>query len=695
MGRRCEVSRITTDHISREAIVYVRQSTMKQVLGNPGSREWQYGLRDRAGALGWPEPVVIDEDLGRSGDGSARPGFDRMLGAVCRGEIGIILAVDATRLARNGTEWHRLIDHCALVGCLLADEQSIYDPRIPSDRLMLGVQGAMSELEASNIRRRMMEGKLRKAERGALFSSVPAGYVRIDKERIEKDPDERVRSVLELVFRKFDELQSLRQVMLWLLDEGIELPAGTHGGTGREVNWTRATYSRVRDIMENPVYAGAYAFGRSVMRTEVRDGRKHVVQRKIPCPEDWAILIKDTHEGYISWERYERNRQVIADNAQGSGREGARGAVRGGAALLAGLLRCGHCGRKLTVSYSGRWNTFRYACGNGAVNRGDDKCISLNGRRVDEAVGRALLRAIEPVAMEAAVRAVEEDREAKSDAVRQAELALERARYEADRAFRQFDGVDPENRQVAAELERRWNGRLVAASEMEAALARAQEADLAFRMGDAERAVCLELGADLERAWCHERVSPEIRKRILRAALVEALAHVEDRRVRLVLHWQGGDHSEVFVEKSPSGRHRYATDEETSAIITALARQLPDESIAAMLNRSGRHTGKGRRWRKAGVASFRAYRKIPAYREGEEKERGELGVREATRILGVCERTVISRIASGKLPAWQVCKGAPWVIKADDLFRKQDPEQPSLFDAGSDDGAAQKGSRQS
>ena len=319
------------------------------------------------------------------------------------------------------------------------------------------------------------------------------------------------------MFRRFDELQSLRQVMLWLLDEGIELPARTHGGTGREVNWTRPTYSRVRDIMENPVYAGAYAFGRSVMRTEVRDGRKHAVQKKIPRPEDWAILIKDRHEGYINWERYERNRQVIADNAQRLGREGARGAVRGGAALLAGLLRCGHCGRKLTVSYSGRWNTFRYACGNGAVNRGDDKCISLNGRRVDEAVGGALLRAIEPVAMEAALRAVEEDREAKSDAVRQAELALEQARYEADRAFRQFDGVDPENRQVAAELERRWNGRLVAASEMEAALARAQEADREFRMGDAERAACLELGADLERAWCHERVSPEIRKRILRA----------------------------------------------------------------------------------------------------------------------------------------------------------------------------------
>ncbi len=381
---------------------------------------------------------------------------------------------------------------------------------------------------------------------------------------------------------------------------------------------------------------------------------------------------------------------MIADNAQASGREGARGAVRGGAALLAGLLRCGRCGRKLTVTCSGRWNTFRYTCGNGAVNRGDDKCIGFGGRRVDEAVGEALLRAVEPVAMEAALRAINEDRAAKSDAVRQAELALERARYEAGRAFRKFDEVDPENRQVAAELERRWNGRLIAASEMEAALERVQEAGQAFRMGDAKRVACLDLGASLELAWCHERVSPEIRKRILRAALVEALAHVEDRRVRLVLHWQGGDHSEISVEKPPSGRHRHVTGEETSAIMTALARQAPDETIAAMLNRSGRLTGKGRRWRKANVASFRAYRKIPACREGEEKERGEVGVREAARIPGVRDRTVVSRIASGRLPAWQACRGAPWVVKIDDLSPERNPAQPSLFDARSDGGPAQE-----
>ena len=249
-----------------------------------------------------------------------------------------------------------------------------------------------------------------------------------------------------------------------------------------------------------------------------------------------------------------------------------------------------------------------------------------------------------------------------------------------------YDEVDPANRQVAAELERRWNERLVAVSQMEEVLAGTRQADQAFRMSAEERAACLDLGANLERAWCHERVSPEVRKRIVRTALVEILVHVEDRRVRLVAHWQGGDHSELLVKKNPLGVHRFATDEETATIIEALARQMPDESIALLLNRSGRRTGKGRWWRKVSVAGFRAYRKIPAYRDGEEKERGEVGVREAADILCISERTVTKRIASGKLPAWQVCRGAPWVIRISDLSRPRQPAQPALFDASDDDG---------
>lgn len=684
------MSKITSEHLSRRGIIYVRQSSMGQVFNNPGSRQWQYDLKNRAGALGWPEPIVIDEDLGLSGSGGERPGFDRLLGAVCRGEVGIILAVDATRLSRNGIEWHSLIDNCALVGCLLADEQSVYDPAIPADRLMLGVQGAVSELEASNIFRRNMEGKLRKARRGALFGPVAIGHVRADKERVEKDPDERVRSVLELIFRKFNELQSLRQVMHWFIGEGVDLPARTQvrGVARGPVRWRRPTYTRVRDIMENPIYAGAYAFGRSVVQKQVRDGRKHTGRRKVPRPQDWAVLIKDAHEGYISWEQYERNLQVISDNATGTGSERARGAVRRGTALLAGLLRCGHCGRKLRVAYSGRERYVRYACNYGNINYGEARCVSINGRRADQAVGGALLRVLEPIGIEASLQALEEDRRAKSDAVRQAELALDQARYEANRAFRQFDEVDPANRQVAAELERRWNERLVSLTEMETALARTRETDRQDRMSEAEREACRELGANLVLAWNHERATPEIRKRILRAAIVEALVSVDGAEIRLVIHWQGGDHSEVVYTKNQAGRHNWTTDEGTVTIIEALARQLPDESIAAMLNRCGRRTAKGLRWRKARVAGFRSNRGIPAYRPGEEKERGEVSVRDAAGILGIDERTVRSRIARGRLPAWQVCRGAPWVIKAADLSRRvlpDEPQQASLFDAPADD----------
>ena len=413
--------------------------------------------------------------------------------------------------------------------------------------------------------------------------------------------------------------------------------------------------------MESPVYAGAYAFGRSVMRTEVRDGRKRAVQRKITHLEDWAILIKDAHEGYISWKRYERNRQVMADNAQVSGREGARGAVRGAAALLAGPLRCCHCGIKLTVTYSGRWNMFRHTCGTRSMNRGDDKCIGFGGRRADEAAGEALLRAID------------KDREAKSDAVRQAELALEPARYEADRAFRQFDEVDPENRQVAAELERRWNG------------CRKPTGRSAWVTWSGPRAL---ISAPILNG-------PGATYGSRRRFASGSCAPPSSRRWRMSRTGVSGlscTCREAIKARSPSkSPHRYVTDEEASAIITALARQVADDSIAAMLNRSGRLTCKGRRWRKANVASFRAYRKIPACREGEEKERGEVGVREAARILGVHDRTVISRIASGRLPAWQVCKGARWVVRIDDLSPERNPAQPSLFDARPDGGSAQEG----
>ena len=679
------MNKITPDHLARKAIVYVRQSSAHQVRHNTGSQEWQYGLKARAGDLGWPDVTFIDQDLGLSGGGGAsRPGFEIMLDAVCNREVGIILSVDATRLSRNGREWHTLLEFCGVVGCLLADEQTVCDPRLPTDRMVLGMHGAMSELELANMRRRSVEGRNRKAARGELFLAVSAGYRRVGRNAIEKDPDLRVRAAIELVFRRFDEMQSIRQVHLWFRDEGLELPSRPKS-EGEQLRWQVPNHARVHEILTNPVHAGAYAYGRTESQVELRDGRKKVTRKVVSDPDDWQVFIPDSHEGYVSLETCERNRRVIADNSTKMMPSGRRGAVRGGAALLAGLLRCGHCGRRMTVSCNGRGGAvLRYVC-RGAANSGGTACISFGGLSVDEAVGGEIVRILEPIGLEAALRAIDDDAEAGSEAVRQHEIVIERARYEADRAWRQYDAVDPGNRQVAGELERRWNERLVAVQTAEDALKSARETHADTRMDDGERDACLQLGADLEEAWNHEGVTAEARKRILRAALEEVMAWREDRRTRLLLHWRGGDHTELFVAQRSKGLHRHATDADTGALITGLARQMPDMAIAALLNRLGRRTGKGHGWRKASVCSFRNRRDIPPCREGERQERGEMTLTEAAAALKVDYQKAHRLIQEGRLPARQLCPRAPWIISATDVERlrtdeRPDTVQPALFE---------------
>ena len=669
------MNKITADHLARKAVVYVRQSSVHQVRHNTGSQAWQYDLETRAKALGWPEVTFVDQDLGLSGSGTERPGFQSMLAAVCDGKVGIILSVDATRLARNGRDWHTLLEFCGIVDCLLADEQMVYDPRLPTDRMVLGMHGAMSELELSNIRRRSIEGRNRKAARGELFLFVAAGYRRVGKNEIEKDPDRRVRAAIDLVFRKFDKLQSVRQVHLWFRDEGLELPSQPTGED--QVRWQLPNYARVHAVLTNPVYAGIYAFGRTANHVEIRDGRKKIVSRVVSDRDAWQVFIRNNHEGYISLEAYERNQRVIADNSTKLIPTGRRGAVRSGAALLAGLLRCGHCGRKLTVTYSGKaGNVLRYICKSGVINYNEDKCISFSGAPADEAVGGEIVRILEPIGMDAALRAIEAGANAELETIRQHEIALERAQYEARRAGRQYDAVDPENRQVAGELERRWNERLIAVQTITGALERAREANVNVGLSEEDRNACLELGANIEQAWTHEGVTPEIRKRILRAALEEIMVRVEKDRVQLLLHWRGGDHTEVIVGKRATGRHRYTTDAETETLITGLARQMPDMAIAALLNRLGRRTGKGNSWKESNVRSFRNKRGIPVYRESERRARNEMTLSEAAAALQINPQKARRLIKNGDLPARQLCKGAPWIISATDVASLRAGQRP-------------------
>jgi DNA invertase Pin-like site-specific DNA recombinase len=463
------MNKITAEHLQRSACVYIRQSTPDQLVHNLESQRRQYGLADRAKQLGWTAVEIIDDDLGRSGGGIARPGFERLLAAICDGRVGAVLAIEASRLARNGRDWHTLIEFCGLVGAIIVDEDGIYDPRHPNDRLLLGMKGTMSELELSMFRQRSQEALRQKARRGALVLGVAAGYVKAGRDRIEKNPDMRVQRAIGLVFKRFADFQSARQVHIWLRDEGIELPAKSRRGEARGVVWRLPAYNIVHNILTNPIYAGAYAFGRTTSRVSVADGRKRV-RRGVRKPmAEWDVLIKDHHEAYISWDEFERNLKTIAGNATGMSSALARGAAREGELLLSGLLRCGHCGRKLHTHYSGKLG--RYQCYGARSNHGAKRCISVSGLSMDAAIAKEVLRVLNPLGIEAALKAIETQWSETTAAERQLELSLQQARYEATYARRQYDAVDPANRLVAGELERRWNEALQAVAKIEASIA--------------------------------------------------------------------------------------------------------------------------------------------------------------------------------------------------------------------------------
>jgi DNA invertase Pin-like site-specific DNA recombinase len=672
------MTKITADHLSRGAFVYIRQSTADQLVHNQESRRRQYGLADRARQLGWAIVEIVDDDLGRSGGGITRPGFERLLAAICEGRVGAVFAIEASRLARNGRDWHTLIEFCGLVGTVIVDEDGIYDPRHPNDRLLLGMKGTMSELELSLFRQRSQEALKQKARRGALFLGVAAGYVKTGRDRIEKDPDQRVQDVLKLVFAKFAELQSVRQVHVWLREEGIAMPSACHStAEGRSIAWRLPLYNTVHNILTNPVYAGAYAFGRTMSKVSVEEGRKRV-RRGVRRPlAEWDVLLKDQHEGYISWTEFERNQRVIANNATGKGSALARGAARHGELLLAGLLRCGHCGRKMYVAYGGKAG--RYHCEGALVNHGTERCISFGGLRADHAVGTEVLRVLKPLGIDAAVKALDAQAGETSAAKRQLELALQRARFEAAHARRQYDAVDPTNRLVAGELERRWNEALQVVHRIESDIA-AIEARKPLPLGEVERQQLMQLGTDLALAWSHPAATSATRKRIVRAALSEIVVHVEAEHIEMILHWQGGHHTALKLKKNGAGKHRWTIPEDTLSLVRELARLMPDRQIARLLNRAGKPTGRGNGWTQARVCSFRSHHGIAVHRESEWAERGEITLEAVAQIIDVSVMTALRMVRLGIIKGRQVCRGAPWVIKAEDVaaYRAQDASRHPL-----------------
>ena len=603
------MTKITAEHLARSAFVYIRQSTADQLVHNQESQRRQYGLADRARQLGWATVEVIDDDLGRSGGGINRPGFERLLAAICEGRVGAVFAIEASRLARNGRDWHTLIEFCGLVGTVIVDEDGIYDPRHPNDRLLLGMKGTMSELELSLFRQRSQEALKQKARRGALFLGVAAGYVKTGRERIEKDPDQRVQDALKLVFAKFAELQSVRQVHVWLRDEGIALARrmSQHGGGALHRLEAAALQHRAQHS-DQPRLCWSLCLRAHDEQGQRRGGPQ---AREARSAAPIGRMGRAAQGSARRLYHLERVREEPARDCQQCDRQGraiARGAVRRGELLLAGLLRCGHCGRKMYVGYGGKAG--RYHCEGALVNHGTERCISFGGLRADHAVGTEVLRVLKPLGIDAAVKALDAQTGETSAAKRQLELALQQARFEAAHARRQYDAVDPANRLVAGELERRWNEALQACTGSKARSPRF-EASKPSPLGEKERQQLMQLGADLELAWSHPAATSATRKRIVRAALSEIVVRIEGVISRWSCIGRGRSHR-TEAEEEGVGKHRWTIPEDTLSLVRELARLMPDRQIARLLNRAGKPTGRGNGWTQARVARSAAITALPS-----------------------------------------------------------------------------------
>jgi DNA invertase Pin-like site-specific DNA recombinase len=650
--------------LDRRAVVYVRQSTLAQAEGNLESQRRQYELVHLARSYGFKDIVVIDEDLGRSASGTvARPGFESLVAQLCQGIVGAVLCLEASRLARNGRDWHHLLELCGLVGARVIDVEGSYDPSHPNDRLLLGMKGTMSEFELTLLRRRLVEGAAAKAARGELRISVPVGYVWERDTRPELDPDRRIKDSIRRVFRLFERLGSARQVHRHLCMNNIAFPRPADGRCLHTLRWARPGYRNVIAVLRNPFYAGAYAYGKSETRTTVVDGRVRKSYGHDRPIGEWKILIKDHHEGYIDWSQYERNQERLARNTH-CRKAGAPKSGRGGRALLSGLLRCRRCGRMLNVTYVGRREGLvRYVCRTGHVMHGLDKCISFGGTRPDKLVAQLLLEAVQPVAIEAAFVAKKQVEEMQNERRRARELELEQARYSAQLAQRRYEAVDPENRIVAFELETRWNQALEHVRKCES---RSEDDTTTQSAVSCEE--FLSLAADLEASWNAPAMQMRSKQRLVRTLIEEILVDVDDstREVILTIHWKGGQHSEHRVRKPRSGEHRKRAPEEVEPLVREMAGRWSDEHIAASLNRLGLKTGQGNTWTVHRLQSYRRKKGIHAY-ESAHKDGRMLTMRDAARAEGVSDYAIRKLLKSGILPARQVMKDAPWQICADDL----------------------------
>jgi DNA invertase Pin-like site-specific DNA recombinase/uncharacterized protein YndB with AHSA1/START domain len=666
-------SKIRPEHRGHLAYVYIRQSSLRQVENNRESTRMQYQVALWLEEVGWPKEriVVIDEDLGKSGaTPHTRSGFADLVAAVATGDVGIVAGTEVSRLARNSPEWANLMFLCRFTNTLIADETGVYDPTRSSDRLILGIRGQIAEIELETSIHRMTEARHNKARRGELVGIVPAGYERDELGRLVITSDQAVSNAIRNVFSKFDELGSARQVYAWWKSQGLQFPVRRKELRTHPVVWVVARYSMFGRVLRHPIFAGVYVYGAVETTREVaqRGSQPRLlvrrIKRKVP-----AVLIKEHHEGYISFEKFMANQERLRGNRtmeRHQSDESSQGPVREGRALLQGLARCGYCGRRMFVAYGGRrpnWKrgSLQYLCMAESREDRGTYCQYAAGTRIDQAVVALFLEATAPAGIEAAIEAESQARSAAATIEQTWRLQIEKAEYEAQRAQRQYQAVEPENRVVARELERRWNACLV---DLEKTRAQAQERVETLRpLTEAEVAKARGLGDQLGEVWRAATTTDHDRKRLLRCLIEEVQLRTEEKKYQVRVIWKGGKVTDREIPRLPKGAER-ATPEETVTLVGRLAAEFDDTQVARILNKQKRRSALGRSFTQEAVRCIRRAHDIPKCppKVARDPREGPFTADEAAAELGVSMSTVHRWLREGVLAGAQATLGAPWRI---------------------------------
>jgi DNA invertase Pin-like site-specific DNA recombinase len=665
-------SAITAEHLARWAYVYVRQSCPGQVLRHGESTSLQYQLVERVVAWGWPRDRVrvVDDDLGRSGTSAeGREGFQLLLSEIALARAGLVMSLDASRLSRKNSDWHKLIELCALFGTLIADGERLYDPRVYGDRMLLGLSGMMSEAELHSLKVRLRDGARNKAARGELRLPLPVGLTRLPHDEVVKNPDEEVQARLSLVFRKFKEIGTAGGVVRYCRREGLLLPSRpVRGPVPHDIVWRPATLSKVMGILKNPAYAGVYAFGRT-RRDPARRQAGHPHSGIVRLAVDrWDVLLHNVYPAYITWEEFLANQAQLAANHYHSQKE-RRGAPREGQALLQGIVKCGRCGRRMHVRYAGDEGEYPvYVCRYAEIEYGGRRCQELRGHDLDVEVGRLVLEALAPDRIAIALAALEELEQEYESLRRQWQLRLERVRYEAERAQRQYSAVEPEHRLVARTLERNWEERLREVEKVEQDYETwLQQNRLQLTEGD--RRDILALGEDLPKVWSAPSTTAADRKQILRLVIKEVI--VDRSRARgkawFQINWQTGAISEHWFIRPVLNYDEYVDLEALEQRVRELlTEKKKDGEIAEILNAEGFRTARRELFKSTTIYSLRRRWNLPASRTNgfypTRWEDGTYSVPGVAAVLGVSRETIHNWRRAGRLQGHQEGKRMPWKI---------------------------------